>query len=645
VVLLRWLDGPSALIAVGVLGALGSLCFAFAGAGRRAVACSAAVLLLIGGFAVYNAVRHAQGTPPPVRILYAKGSPDPPYDFEDWNSFSRVTIYGNADLPSAAFGWGMSQTIPLTLVRQRIMTIDTGAGTVLNRYSGDPAETDYLRFDCTNLAHWAKRDADVLVVGVGGGRDILSALEFEQRSVTGVEINGDILALTNGRYGDFTGHLDRDPRVILVNDEARSFLARSERKYDLVQISLIDTWAATSSGAFALSENALYTTDAFAVFFHSLAPQGILSVTRWYQYGQQKDGVPPLETMRLVALAAQALKDHGSANPRDHILAYRAGRKPFLSTTVLISPEPFSPAARAAIESAAERMQFVPVLTPDAAILPAFERLTEPEGPAQAIAGFAEDLSPPSDERPFFFQLVRPGMFLSGRGFEREFLTRPVLVLATLGSAVIVLALGLIALPLLLTAKRTRHAGMAPFYLYFAGIGLGFLLVEISQLQRLNIFLGHPTYALTVVLFSLLLASGAGSLLGGRLVSGGRSARGVGVFVALLAILLLFALLQPLVIRALAGATTPVRILAAALMLVPLGLLMGAPFAIGMSTATATRADPPTAYFWGINGATSVCASVLGMVLAIFFGISAPYWAGAAAYAMAGLALARAIRR
>ncbi len=151
----------------------------------------------------------------------------------------------------------------------------------------------------------------MLVIGVGGGRDVLSALEFKQKSVTGVEINGKILELIKGPFADFTGHIATDPRVTLVNDEARSYLTRTDSKYDVIEISLIDTFAATTAGAFALSENSLYTTEAWNTFFDRLSGDGVLSVSRWYQLGDLK----PLETYRTVALASQALTERGVDEP------------------------------------------------------------------------------------------------------------------------------------------------------------------------------------------------------------------------------------------------------------------------------------------------------------------------------------------
>jgi hypothetical protein len=185
---------------------------------------------------------------------------------------------------------------------------------------------------------------------------------------------------------------------------------------------------------------------------------------------------------------------------------------------------------------------------------------------------------------------------------------------------------------------------MLPFSTYFAGIGFGFLLIEVSQLQRLSVFLGHPTYSLTVVLFTVLVFSGAGSMLTERFVRADRPVTLVAPLGALLGVIVVFGVVTPRVISAADGATTPVRIAIAIALLAPLALPMGMPFAIGMRAAEA-REGVPTAYLWGINGATSVCASVLGIVLSLFFGIATAFWAGALAYVVALVSMIAITRR
>jgi hypothetical protein len=539
---------------------------------------------------------------------------------------------------------GLSRTLPDdVLVDELLLVIDSAASSVLTRYDGDQKVTDFLRYDVSNLAHSIRQNADVLVIGVGGGRDILSALEFDQRSVTGVEINRNILKATNEDFGAFTGQLDANPRVTFVNDEARSFLTRTDSKYDVIQISLIDTWAASSAGAYALSENSLYTTEAWDTFFDRLQPGGILSVSRWYDVpGRER----PLEAYRATALAAQVLTDRGVAKPRDHMLLYRApdNGAGASAVTLLVSPEPFSARDRATLAGETERLGFTPVLTGDEAPDERFAALAAPGGPGHAVADFEEDVSPPTDDRPFFFQMANLGTLLGGAGFSSDDSTRPVLVLGLLAATVLGLALGFIVLPLLLKTDRAAHRGMSPFYTYFAGIGLGFLLVEIAQLQRLTVFLGHPTYALTVVLFSLLVFSGIGSMASERLADPSRPRLTLVPLGALLVTVAALGFLTPEVIDRMDGATTPARIATAVAILAPLGLLMGMPFAIGMRAAS-TRPGAPTAFLWGINGATSVCASVLGVTIAVFYGISAAYWTGLVAYAVAGVSLLAIVRR
>ncbi len=638
VVLFVVLDGPSLVIAIGALAAVAAVIFAADARSRRGVTLSLAVLVLLGSFALFNTFLHSRGHPL-LRIVWAKGSPDPAHGYEKWNAFSRVTVDRFADGPAPPWGFGMSTKVPPDVrVDQLGMVIDSTASTVLTRYDGNPAETDFLRYDVTNLAHYVRRNADVLVIGVGGGRDILSAFEFGQRSVTGVEINGNVLGATNGKYGDFTGHLDRDPRATFVNDEARSYLARTDRKYDLLQISLIDTWAASAAGAYALSENALYTTEAWDVFFRRLKPGGILSVSRWYRIAHSSR---PIESYRTTALAAQALKDHGVARPRDHLLVFRGGNV----ATVLVNPwRAFSDAEVATLTRVTHRLGFTPILTPHHAADRHFAALAAPEGPAAAVDDFKEDISPPSDDRPFFFQTANLGTLLHGAGFTSDQSMRPVLVLGLLALAVLGLAFCFIMLPLLITTDRTAHRGMLPFYTYFAGIGFGFLLIELSQLQRLTIFLGQPTYALTVVLFSLLVFSGIGSMVSERLAGAGREALRLAPLAGLLIAVAVFGIVTPDLLSSMDDATTPVRIATAVGILMPLGLLMGMPLPIGMRAASA-RPGAPTAFLWGINGATSVCASVLGIVIAVFFGISTSYWAGLAAYGVAAVSLVAAVGR
>ncbi|HEV3486155.1 MAG TPA: hypothetical protein VG106_12155, partial [Vicinamibacterales bacterium] len=303
--LLRVTDAPTAVIVTAAIAGAGALLFATEVRARSLLRACAAVTLVLAGFSVWHTYMVRRDSPW-LRLIWVKGGYEKPPIAERWNSFSRIRVFGDPNRLISPSGWGMSRTIPATLrTRELHMDIDSNAGTEVTKWDGNPASLEHLKYDVTNIAHYIRPQSHVLVVGTGGGRDILSALAFDQRKVTGVEINDNILYFVNQRFGDFTGHLDRHPRVSFVNDEARSYIARMRDRVDIIQISLIDTWAATASGAFVLTENSLYTVEAWRSFLEHLAPRGILSVSRWYFADR------PGEVYRIAALAFDQRKVTG----------------------------------------------------------------------------------------------------------------------------------------------------------------------------------------------------------------------------------------------------------------------------------------------------------------------------------------------
>lgn len=646
VIAFNYFDGPSLVVLVAAVAAAGAFLFAVDAKERKGMvlAGAATVLLLFGAFG--NDALHARNKPF-IKILYTKEEKDTRHRSDTWNAFSRVTVDGDANIFSPPFGNGLSDTMPADLtVRQLSMLIDSTAGTVMTGYTGDPDETDFLRYDISNLVYHAQEGPDfghAAIVGVGGGRDVLSAAEFGADEVTGIEINDNILDLVTDEYGDFT-QLDKVPGVELVNDEARSYITRTDDSFESIQISLIDTWAATSAGAFALSENSLYTTDAWDTFLDKLTPDGILSVSRWFRH----ENPEPLEMLRTTALASQVLTDRGVEDPRDHILIYEGPPEgPVGATvgTIMVSQEPFSDDQLDKIAEVAEEMRFLPVLTPEIENneFP-FAPLAEPGGPGPNLGVVKADISPPTDDKPFFFQMADVGNVIKRDLPANKQVFRSVVVLAALAVAVLLLAAVCIGGPLFQIGRRTSHRGRKPYYLYFCGIGLGFLMVEISQLMRLSTFLGHPTYALTVVLFTVLIFSGAGSMAVDKLIKIEKPMSLLVPLLLLLGVAVVFGLLTPQLIEEFAGRTTPVRVGLAVGLLAPMAFFMGMPFSIGMRMAS-TDEDSPTAFLWGINGAMSVVASVFATVIALFFGIIWTFVAGIAAYVLAASSMYVLVKR
>jgi hypothetical protein len=358
----------------------------------------------------------------------------------------------------------------------------------------------------------------VAIIGAGGGRDVLSALSFGATNVTAIEINSDILRTVNVRFGDFTGHLDRDPRVHFVNDEARSYLARSPDRVDLLQISLIDTWAATAAGAFVMSENALYTREAWRIFLSRLTDTGVLSVSRWYSSDR------PGEIYRLVALASASLADAGITNPAGHLLlvrnirATRDREQPESVGTLLASRTAFTAADIERLQKVSRDLNFEVVMRPDRIDDPVLKALTDGRDIDAYTRDFPINYHAADRQQPV---LLPDAAAARSRGHQPDARRQePAQHAGGLrprhadghGAGAWAGLSSSVPRMFVEPARATWRGSLVPGVLS-GRFGLGFMLVEISLMQRLILLLGHPTYGLSVVLFALLLGSGAGSFL------------------------------------------------------------------------------------------------------------------------------------
>ncbi|OFW17649.1 MAG: hypothetical protein A3H97_13550 [Acidobacteria bacterium RIFCSPLOWO2_02_FULL_65_29] len=626
ILVLDLVGGPRAVEVVAVVAGLASLAFLYGlygAADRRQVGRSVGLtcLILIAFVATFRLTLDRS-----VRELgYEKGGRRLKPYYEKWNSYSRIAVAFPKQEPP--FGWGLSDTYrPTDALNQLRLNIDGSAETVLTRFDGNLDAVQYLKYDITNIAHYLTKAGRVFVIGAGGGRDVLSALVFDQRAVVAVEMNRAIIEAVNDVFGDLTGHLDRHAKVRFVNDEARSYLARSRDRFDLIQISLIDTWAATAAGAFVLSENTLYTTDAWKLFLDRLTPEGILSVSRWH-------GRPvPAEMYKVTALATNSLRGSGIPNPRQHLIVVATGLRAGEAAdapgvaTLLMKRTPFTEAEVTTIENLAEKMHFDVMLTPRAAADRAFVSLADERAIDEFVATFTNgDLSSPTDDRPFFFKM--DARLLNG-------------LFRVVGS----LTLAFIVVPVFLKAEPRVLGDNVGLSVAFAAMGLGFMLVEIAQMQRLILLLGHPAFSLSVVLFGLLIASGLGSFATERLTLAGLSSAAQTRMLALIGILTIIGLVTPAATRAFQGFVTPLRIGVALLLLMPAGFFMGMAFPIAMKIGLA-RQPSLTPWLWGINGATSVTASVLAVMISSAWGISAAWWSGVGCYVLAAVAIVASARQ
>lgn len=551
--------------------------------------------------------------------------------FLGWNSHSRIKIY--APDPSVE---GNSKV--------RIINIDGSATTGIARVDG-VATPEAIERDAGHLRTWIGVPAykilppnpKVLIIGPGGGRDVLAARLFGA-DVTAVEVNGLIVDLMRrGPFAAFSGHIYDAPGVTAVHDEARSWLRRSDEKFDLIQATLVDTWAATASGAFTLAENALYTVEAFDDFFSHLTDQGIVHFTRWHQE-------PPRESLRSVVLMTEVMKKRGVPNPEKHIIVGLDGQgrvdggHPY--AMLLWSKQEFTQAQiDKLIEHAAWRKGVDPRLTLEPAYAPGMpvtddigRYLTSPDR-SRFIDDYAYDISPTTDDRPFFFNAVRLGdvVTMKRETYQNE---QAVVVLVTVLVTVMVIVVAAFLIPLALTYRRIRHTsgkGSGLALLYFCGIGIGFMLVEMPLLQRFGLYLGHPTYALSTILASLLISTGVGSAFAGwwfgrHPLRGARTALTLVVLAIAAMLIVIPRVLEPTLAMPLAF-----RVLITIACVFPVGILMGFPLPLGVRALQAGR-QTLIPWAWGMNGASSVLASILGVAIGIYAGFTIAMLVGAAFY-------------
>ncbi|MFN0316555.1 MAG: hypothetical protein ACKVQA_16150, partial [Burkholderiales bacterium] len=576
-----------------------------------------------------------------IRPIMVKGKMLAPssYVTERWNSFSRVMV-GREVLAQPPY-WGPSPIAPLTPVRFFPMNIDGDAGTSALR-ADTPDDVQFLKYDVTNIVHALRPTGPQCVIGVGGGRDIWSALAFGHHNVTGVEVNPIFVGLLNLEFRDYSKLAGR-PGVRLVVDEARSYLSRSTDSFDVIQMSLIDTWAATGAGAFSLSENGLYTVNGWSIFLSRLSPRGIFTVSRWYNPSNLG------EAGRIVSLAMATLIRMGVPDPARHIALIGGGE----IATLLLAREPFDATEIAALRQSAANLQFTPLVIPGepvghTLIASLLEARTMDELQA-AAARSPLNYSPPTDDDPYFFNMLT----MRSIGLASYAKVGPIwgnlvasITLAVLIVCLLVVALATILLPLWLSARRGAGGGGSglfwPAASYFALIGAGFMLTEIALVQYLSVFLGHPVYALGVLLFSIILGTGVGSFFSERLPLARRPGIWLYPVVIAAAILLLRATI-PALTAANVSASMAAKITLSVALVFPVGMLLGVCFPAGMRLVGKTHAAE-TPWYWALNGIFGVLCSAVAVFVSIYFGISTSMAAGAMCYLLLLACLPKMLR-
>lgn len=546
--------------------------------------------------------------------------------FERWTPTGRITVLPEDFYGGGAFAWGLGGLYRAeTDVPHLWMEQDGSAGTPITRLAGSPASLEHLFYDVTSLGYQWRPPGIVCIIGPGGGRDILTALKAGASWVDAVEMNPAIVEALRGPFKDYSGDVYGRDGVHAVVGEGRSFLTRTSRRYDLIQISLIDSWAATAAGAFSLSENYLYTQEALALYLSRLQPAGVLSISRWMRGSFQMEGA------RLALLVRAAVRAAGADDPDRHFLVYQAGSV----GTFLVSPTPIESAGVEHADAIASARGFVRHWPREGARADASLIQRVLAGDVADLRQAGADLSAPTDDRPFFFHTLSFFHRATDAELQRlgpneqavSLLRMLVAVLGGVGGA-------LFLLPFVVRGWLPHGRSVARSSVYFFAIGIAFMFVEIPWLQRFVLYLGHPSYATTIVLSALLVGAGLGAMVSPRLLPIARPAVGI----ALPIVLLLLNAGMGVVLGGTLGWSLGWRVAIAIGLVVPAGVLMGAPFPLGMMLASPSGSDPSSvrAWHWAMNGMAGVLASVLALASAMTIGFVATVGLGAAAYAVAG---------
>ena len=608
--LLNWIGGPNAVLFAAVAAAGAAFVWSPSKFERKWAAALAGALLLT--LAANRNGRLAD-------VTWAKGVRRTNVEFARWNAISRVEVDRQSD-------------------GARVIVIDADANTYI--MNADPKDwggsesQKRLMASPPAIANVLRPHGDYAVIGPGGGVDVLRAVANGSRSVTGIEINPIIATdIMRGRYADFAYHLYERPNVHIHVSDGRSFIRSTEQKFDVVEMTLVDTWASTAAGAFALSENSLYTTEAFREYFEHLRPDGMVAVTRW-EFAQ------PREALRVASVAIDALHHLGVADAASHFVVVAQSQLDAdgINVGVFAKKTPFTPEEEDAVRAHVAANPPMQVLySPSGHEDNAFSRMIRGNDPYAFSRNYEYNVTPVDDNAPFFFFTLKPDRIFKLNGSQSMDwkVNLGVAVLAMLLVISFFAVLAFLVLPLLLQS-RTRTARV-PGLVYFIAVGLGYILVEVTFIQRFVLFLGHPTYALTVVIFLLLLASGAGSVASRRWFRHGK-----GVWMPLLVIvgaLLVYLGALPRILDELVGIAFPLKILVSGIVLAPLGFAMGMPFPTGLRALSRDGEAPAESHSiewaWAMNAAASVLGSVLAIVVAIEFGLNVTLACGAVAYALA----------
>jgi len=624
-------NGPALIPAIALVLAAAGAAYAMRRRRRAAVASLVSCLVFLTLLTLPEARKS-------LAVRQAKGAPTPDIMLERWDPLARIAVSPGPD------------------DRSRFLTMDGGAVTAVLRFDGDLEAVSFLKGNVLQLAYHLRRYGSSLIIGPGGGSDVLASLVFGNRNITAVEVNRSTLGIVREDLRAYSGHIYDLPGIDAQVGEGRAFVTGLGKKLDLIQATFIDTWVAASTGSHTLSEDYLYTVEGMRVFLEHLREDGIFSMSRWggplYGY---------LETYRAVGIAHRVLQDLGASDPSRHIMVVQGpppdrvtpgggyqtttGQMESMST-ILVKRSPFSADEIGKVEEVSRALFFRPLWLAGRGDDTRIAELFASRGTDAFYEDYYEktglDFSPITDDRPFFFDMIRPQDYLRMKDklpgvTEYGRMYTAINVLYQLMVAMLLVVIALLVVPLLVRSRPVPLSLPVVEALgYFVCLGLGFIGIELGLIQKFALFLGHPVYSLVVLLASILLFSGIGSFSANRL----SPEKGFWRALSLVAVLILYSF--------------AVRPLTAALITAPLALkcavavgvsalpafLMGTFFPLGVALVR-ERFPDLIPWGWAINSGFSVLGGILSLFASMSWGYGRTWYAFTFPYLVAGILLRR----
>ena len=670
IAMLSALSAESAVILVAALGGLAGFAFSLADSKRSMRLGSLALATVLVGLAIVNQrvdlehIKYVNATPivdskytidevdkldyadPPTRLL------------TDWNPVIYTEIFGPyaSDIP---YLYGLSHTVKNVKPKYLRVRIDGWQYQCpIVKYDNNPDSIQYFQKCVDYLAFHLKDSANAFVIGSGGGLDVLALTTFNCKKIIGADFNPSLRDLLLHKLKDYSGGLYTKPNIEIHTDEGRSLLARTDTPIDVLIFPQVGDWFSQAASGAILNEGILHTVEAYEQYFDKLAPGGILSITN-FNLNQEL-----IIEFRQIFTMLEALKKRGVTDWRKHLLIVRNIRVPDSdggqgTVNMLYFRDPIAPETMARVDSIAQELEFDIMVAPDRAPQYPYDVILSENGQETLQKRWGVLFEPVYENRPYILtflgfdqilnrwlgkpaqHVTEPDRYSAGAKSVTETSYNSINIVYLILIVVTFMAFSAILLPLLW--KKTHRDSLPPLWalFYFATLGVGFMLIEVPLLSKYRVFLGYPVYALSVALFSLLLFAGVGSAISARFKDSAISKTLPRLLTVIAGIILTYTFVITPVFHAAFGWPTWLRIVLASVTLAPLAIPLGMALPLGLRQVRLQNPDA-IPWAWGVNGFTSVAATVIAFLVVLHFGFTLALITGAGFYLLAGVFALRA---